>query len=116
MSPVQTDVFFAVVPASTANVGCAFDSAAIALGLYLRVSAAPKESGWELSYSGAGADQVPHDRTNLFVKAMERAAAASGAPLPSVRLDVQNQIPLGLGLGSIAAALVAWSILPKEFC
>src|SRR5437870_5610061 len=75
MSPVPTDAFFAVVPASSANVGCAFDSAAIALGLYLRVSAAPKESGWELSYSGANADQILHDRTNLFVKAMERAAA-----------------------------------------
>ncbi len=68
MSPVPTDAFFAVVPASSANVGCAFDSAAIALGLYLRVSAAPKESGWELSYSGANADQILHDRTNLFVK------------------------------------------------
>src|SRR5207245_5846218 len=116
MSPVPTDAFFAVVPASSANVGCAFDSAAIALGLYLRVSAAPKESGWELSYSGAGADQVPRDRTNLFVRAMERAAAASGAPLPSVRLDVQNEIPLGVGLGSSAAAIVAGILLAKEFC
>ena len=116
MSPVPTDAFFAVVPASSANVGCAFDSAAIALGLYLRVSAAPKESGWELSYSGANADQILHDRTNLFVKAMERAAAASGAPLPSVRLDVQNEIPLGVGLGSSAAAIVAGILLANEFC
>ena len=96
--------------------GCAFDSAAIALGLYLRVSAAPKESGWELRYSGAGADQIPRDKTNLVVKAMERAAAASGAPLPSVRLDVQNEIPLGVGLGSSAAAIVAGLLLANEFC
>src|SRR5438132_13559844 len=116
MSPVPTDAFFAVVPASSANVGCAFDSAAIALGLYLRVSAAPKESGWELSYSGANADQILHDRTNLFVEAMERTAAASGAPLPSVRLDVQNEIPLGVGLGSSAAAIVAGILLANEFC
>ena len=116
MPPAPGDGFFAVVPASSANVGCAFDCAAIALGLYLRVSAAPAESGWALSYSGANADQVPLDRSNLLVKAMERTAAAGGAPLPSVRLDVQNEIPLGVGLGSSAAAIVAGILLANELC
>ena len=87
MPAVPGDAFFAVVPASSANVGCAFDCAAIALGLYLRVSATSTASGWELNYSGANADQVPRDKSNLLVKAMERTAAASGAPLPSLRLD-----------------------------
>src|SRR5579862_9376241 len=116
MPPAPGDGFFAVVPASSANVGCAFDCAAIALGLYLRVSAAPSESGWALSYSGANADQVPLDRSNLLVKAMERTAAAGGAPLPSIRLDVQNEIPLGVGLGSSAAAIVAGILLANELC
>lgn len=116
MPPAPGDGFFAVVPASSANVGCAFDCAAIALGLYLRVSAAPAESGWALSYSGANADQVPLDKSNLLVKAMERTAAAGGAPLPSVRLDVQNEIPLGVGLGSSAAAIVAGILLANELC
>jgi homoserine kinase len=116
MPPAPGDGFFAVVPASSANVGCAFDCAAIALGLYLRVSAAPAESGWALSYTGANADQVPLDKSNLLVKAMERTAAAGGAPLPSVRLDVQNEIPLGVGLGSSAAAIVAGILLANELC
>ena len=116
MPPAPGDAFFAVVPASSANVGCAFDCAAIALGLYLRVSAAPAESGWALSYSGANADQVPLDKSNLLVKAMERTAAAGGAPLPSIRLDVQNEIPLGVGLGSSAAAIVAGILLANELC
>ena len=47
---------------------------------------------------------------------MERTAAASGAPLPSVRLDVQNEIPLGVGLGSSAAAIVAGILLANELC
>lgn len=110
------DVFFAVVPASSANVGCAFDSAAIALSLYLRVSASRKESGLELNYTDANSDQVPRDKTNLLVKAMERAAAASNAPLPSLRLDVQNEIPIGVGLGSSAAAIIAGILLANEFC
>jgi homoserine kinase len=116
MPPAPGDGFFAVVPASSANVGCAFDCAAIALGLYLRVSAASAESGWALSYTGANADQVPLDKSNLLVKAMERTAAACGAPLPSVRLDVQNEIPLGVGLGSSAAAIVAGILLANELC
>jgi homoserine kinase len=116
MPPAPGDGFFAVVPASSANVGCAFDCAAIALGLYLRVSAAPAESGWALSYTGANADQVPLDKSNLLVKAMERTAAAGGAPLPSIRLDVQNEIPLGVGLGSSAAAIVAGILLANELC
>lgn len=116
MPPAQGDAFFAVVPASSANVGCAFDCAAIALGLYLRVSATPIQSGLEVNYSGANADQVPRDKSNLLVKTMERAAAVSGAPLPSLRLDVQNEIPLGVGLGSSAAAIVAGILLANEFC
>ena len=116
MPAVPGDAFFAVVPASSANVGCAFDCAAIALGLYLRVSATSTASGWELNYSGANADQIPGDKSNLLVKAMERTAAASGAPLPSLRLDVQNEIPLGVGLGSSAAAIVAGILLANEFC
>jgi len=110
------DAFFAVVPASSANVGCAFDCAAIALGLYLRASAAANQSGLELNYSGANADQVPRDKSNLLVKAMERTAATNGVPLPSLRLDVQNEIPLGVGLGSSAAAIVAGILLANEFC
>ena len=114
MPPTQDDAFFAVVPASSANVGCAFDCAAIALGLYLRVSAARIQSGLELTYSGANADQVPRDNSNLLVKAMERAAAAGGAALPSLRLDVQNEIPFGVGLGSSAAAIIAGILLGNE--
>src|SRR5207302_416250 len=114
MPPTQDDAFFAVVPASSANVGCAFDCAAIALGLYLRVSAARIQSGLELTYSGANADQIPRDNSNLLVKAMERAAAAGGAALPSLRLDVQNEIPFGVGLGSSAAAIIAGILLGNE--
>jgi homoserine kinase len=116
MSPAQGEAFFAVVPASSANVGCAFDCAAIALGLYLRVSAAPSAYGLEVNYNGANADQVPRDKSNLLVEAIERAAAASGGSLPSLRLDVQNEIPLGVGLGSSAAAIVAGILLANEFC
>jgi homoserine kinase len=109
-------VFSVVVPASSANVGCAFDCAAIALALYLRASATPAKSGLQVSYSGANADQIPRDASNLIVRAMQAAAAAMHASLPSMQLDVQNEIPLGVGLGSSAAAIVAGILLGGRLC
>jgi homoserine kinase len=103
-------VFSVVVPASSANVGCAFDCAAIALNLYLRASATPAKSV-QVSYRGANADQIPRDASNLILKSMQSAAAAAHASLPPVQLNVQNDIPLGVGLGSSAAAIVAGILL-----
>jgi homoserine kinase len=103
-------VFSVVVPASCANVGCAFDCAAIALNLYLRASATPAKSAL-VSYRGPNADQIPLDASNLIVKVMQRATSTVHAALPAVQLDVQNDIPLGVGLGSSAAAIVAGILL-----
>ena len=108
-------VFSVVVPASSANVGCAFDCAAIALNLYLRASATPGKSAL-ISYRGPNADQIPRDASNLILKAMQSAAPAMHASLPSVELDVQNDIPLGVGLGSSAAAIIAGILLGGKLC
>ena len=105
-----------VVPASSANVGCAFDCAAIALALYLRASAAPAESGFQVNYRGANADEIPRDASNLIVRAMQSAATAIHGSLPAVQLDVQNDIPLGVGLGSSAAAIIAGILLGGKLC
>ena len=109
-------VFSVVVPASSANVGCAFDCAAIALNVYLRASAAPSKSGLRVTYRGANADQIPRDASNLILKAMQSAAAAMHASLPFVELDVYNDIPLGVGLGSSAAAIIAGILLGGKLC
>ncbi len=96
--------------------GCAFDCAAIALNLYLRASATPIPSGFSIAYHGPNENEVPHDENNLILKSMRRAAAAKHSPLPSVRLDVQNDIPLGVGLGSSSAAIVAGILLGSALC
>lgn len=100
-----------VVPATTANLGCAFDCAGLALNLYLRASAAARPSGFEVAYRGPGAGEIPLGRENLIVRAMLRAAARAGRELPGARLEVESEIPLGVGLGSSAAAIVAGVLL-----
>ncbi len=110
-----------IVPATTANLGCAFDCAAIAVSLHLRVSAgAPpfgsKGGGVSVSYRGPNAERIPRDESNLILKAALVCAAKVGRNLPGAHLEVENEIPLGVGLGSSAAAIVAGTVLGAELC
>lgn len=103
------------VPASTANLGPAFDCAAIALNLYLRVSAEPRTvPGFEISYSGVNADRVPAGEENLIVRAIRRYAASAKTAMAGARIEIENDIPIGVGLGSSAAAIIAGLLIGAE--
>ncbi len=105
-----------VVPATSANLGCAFDCAAIAVTLYLRVSATAIDSGFEIVYRGPDSGEVPRDESNLIVKAMRHCAKQAKRDLPDVRVSVENDIPFGVGLGSSAAAIIAGILLGADLC
>ena len=70
----------------------------------------------QVSYRGANEAEIPRDATNLVVRAMQRAAEAMQGSVPAVQLDLQNDIPLGVGLGSSAAAIVAGILLGGKVC
>jgi homoserine kinase len=139
-----------IVPATTANLGCAFDCAGIAVSLHLRVSATPESGvspavilsppgrtkdlsvrfsegvgtppfgvkGGDLSitYRGPNAHEIPLDERNLIVKSMRHYAERAGKSLPAARIEIENEIPLGVGLGSSAAAIVAGITLGVALC
>src|ERR1700693_1786543 len=97
----------ASAPASSANLGCAFDCAAIALNLRLRARAlATNEAGFAVSYRGPNAERVPSDASNLVTQGIARFAAAKGARIPCGQVEIESEIPVGVGLGSSAAATV----------
>jgi homoserine kinase len=103
------------VPASTANLGPAFDCAAIALSLYLRVSAEPRSApGFEIHYRGVNADRVPAGDENLVGQAIRRYAASVKTPIAGARIEIENDIPIGVGLGSSAAAIIAGLLIGAE--
>ncbi|MFZ0637660.1 MAG: homoserine kinase [Candidatus Acidiferrales bacterium] len=104
------------VPASSANLGPAFDCAAVALNLYLRATATRTDRGCEVRYRGANEDRVTLDESNLIVRAIRNFANAAKAELGGLRLEVENQIPIGVGLGSSAAAIIAGTLLGAEIC
>ena len=105
------------VPASSANLGPAFDCAAIALNLHLRVSAVPQTSGGlDIRYRGPNTERIPLDATNLVARAIQNIAASAPDKLHGATIEIDNQIPIGSGLGSSAAAVIAGTILGGELC
>jgi len=86
------------VPASSANLGPGYDVMAAALDLWLELEV--EETG-EFSLDPGGLD-VPTGRDNLVVRAFETLHPADG-----IAFRLKKTIPLGRGLGSSAAAIVA---------
>lgn len=90
----------ASAPASSANLGPGFDVLALALELRCRVTAQASDD-WKVAHEGA---QQPDVDSDDAVLAGARLAVGEDRP---VTLLVDNEIPIGRGLGSSAAALAA---------
>ena len=105
------------VPATSANLGPAFDSAGLALTCYDVLEFAVLSSGLEVSVSGVGAGELPTDESHLVVRAFRAACAQLGWSPSGLRVTADNGIPQGRGMGSSAAAVVAgvlgaWALCP----
>jgi homoserine kinase len=105
------------VPATSANLGPAFDCAGLALTLHDVVEFSVVESGLTVEVSGVGAGELPTDESHLVVRAFRAACAELGWTPAGLRVVADNRIPQGRGMGSSAAAVVAgvvgaWSLCP----
>jgi homoserine kinase len=110
-TPRATSVSFEVrLPASTSNLGSGFDCFGLALQLYLtiRATVVPKSSvKCRVRTTGTRESSLlPRTAENLIYRAMVYVAKHEGIELPRIDLVVQNQVPIGRGLGSSAAAIV----------
>ncbi len=97
-------------PASSANLGPGFDALGLALNLHLECRFRPAAQ-LQISVNGCDAHQIPCDSSNLIWTTAANLASRLGRQLPAIELEIQNQIPLGKGLGSSAAALVTGVVL-----
>ena len=94
------------IPATSANLGCLFDSAALALSLYLELHVTRRgDNAVNVRYSGVNPERVPADATNLVATTIRETLESWGHP-HGFDLEIQNEIPVGVGLGSSAAAIV----------
>jgi homoserine kinase len=95
------------VPATSANLGPAFDSAGLALALYDDVVVRVADSGLVVDVAGEGADTLPRDKRHLVVKALRETFARLGGQPRGLEVVCANRIPQSRGLGSSSAAIVA---------
>jgi len=105
-----------VVPATSANLGCAFDCGGLALKIYLKALFVPSE-GTELSleYRGKTPERFPMKSSNLILRALRFAAEKLGATAPAGYVLVESDIPISVGLGSSAAAVIAGLLLGVQY-
>jgi homoserine kinase len=92
------------VPGSSANLGPGYDCLAIALPFRLRVEAERRPGPLAVRVHGDGADALPADASNLVVATLLHELDERGDDLA---VEIRNEIPLGAGCGSSAAAIVA---------
>jgi homoserine kinase len=107
------------VPSSSSNLGAGFDCFSLALKLHLTVTATVDAGASEpcvVVSSGEGSAQLPSAEDNLIFRAMQFIATQEDWQLPPVRISVVNEIPIGRGLGSSAAAIVAGLTLASLIC
>jgi homoserine kinase len=102
----------AVVPATSANLGCAFDCAGLALKLHLKALFIPSDTTeLSLRYHGQTPERFPFNSSNLILHSLRFAAERFNAPTPQGHVAVESEIPIGVGLGSSAAAVIAGLLL-----
>ncbi len=102
-------------PATIANLGAGYDCLGLAIDLPLRVTVeatapAADPSAIDLTVEGDCVGELPEDRSNRFVVALEMGLAElgfDGFDGVGWKVFMSNPIPLERGLGSSAAATVA---------
>jgi homoserine kinase len=103
------------VPASSANLGPGYDSFGLALGIHNSFSA-EDSAEWSVSMTGEGVETLAGDESNAVVQAMHQVFAEAGETGRTASVTCANQIPLGQGLGSSAAAIVGGMLLADAMC
>lgn len=94
------------IPASTSNLGAGFDCIGLALELHLDALYEPGGRELRVDLEGTLAGQV--DRAaDLVARTFREAFLESGLPVPGGHILARSGIPIGRGLGSSAAAIVA---------
>jgi len=101
------------VPATSANLGPGFDALGMALSIYLEVRFRPAET-LSIRVSGRDADQISTEDDNLIWQTALAVGEHAGRPMPAVEIEINNDIPIGKGLGSSAAALLSGVVIADE--
>jgi homoserine kinase len=103
-----------ILPATSANLGPAFDAAALAFGLYLRVKASPATK-FSVVAKGRDAEVCGNPENHLILNTYREVLEAQKRDIVPLSLIIANEMPIGKGCGSSAAARLAGIALAVHF-
>ncbi|MGH9517096.1 MAG: homoserine kinase, partial [Terriglobales bacterium] len=106
--------FQLTLPATSANLGPAFDTAALALNLWLNIKTVRAR---EFAITAKGRDREICERleNHLILSTYREILQAEVKPIIPLSLEIKNDFPIGKGYGSSAAARLAGVALAVHF-
>jgi homoserine kinase len=106
--------FRIALPATSANLGPAFDAAALAMDFYIKIAARP---AGEFSILASGRDEgiCGEVENHLILNTYREVLGAAGRKIIPLELKIENEIPIGKGCGSSAAARLAGIAMAVHF-
>jgi homoserine kinase len=102
------------LPATSANLGPAFDAAALAMDFYINIDARPAD---EFSITATGRDPEICGKLedHLILNTYREVLRDTRKAITPLSLHIANDIPIGKGCGSSAAARLAGIALANHF-
>jgi homoserine kinase len=101
-------------PATSANLGPAFDAAALAFNLTLRLTARPANE-FEIRATGRDAHICGQLDNHLILTTYKEVLESEHKKVIPLALNIKNDMPIGKGCGSSAAARLAGIALANHF-
>jgi homoserine kinase len=102
------------MPATSANLGPAFDAAALSFGLFLKVRARPSDK-FSITARGRDARICGQVENHMVVTTYSEVLQQESKHIRPLALRIDNEIPIGKGCGSSAAARLAGIALAVHF-
>src|SRR5580765_3982621 len=110
----QSRKFSIKLPATSANLGPAFDAAALAFDLHLKLEAQGTRE-YSIQATGRDAEICGNLENHLILTTYREVLNAAKRPASPLALKIDNDIPIGKGCGSSAAARLAGIALADHF-
>jgi homoserine kinase len=114
MPAKKTGIFHLALPATSANLGPAFDAAALAFDIYLKLDAR-LAADYSIRAVGRDADICGRLENHLVLNTYREVLEANGKMPKPLALKIANDIPIGKGCGSSAAARLAGIALADHY-
>lgn len=102
------------LPATSANLGPAFDAAALALNFHLRLRA-ERAPDFFITAEGRDTHICGRMENHLIVTTYCEVLESENRKIAPLRIHIENEIPIGKGCGSSAAARLAGIALAVHF-